>query len=91
VVRIDASYDDCLDPTFLLHARFHQSVYKCLLERMLGRAGSEARFDIPSLSARSYRQEHVGTISGAVVLRLGKLKDGMAQCAIVYPAIHLPT
>jgi len=31
-----------------------------------------------------------GTV-GAVVLRLGKLKDGMAQCAIVHPAIHLPT
>jgi len=44
-----------------------------------------------SLSARSRPREHVVTISGVVILRLGKLKDGMEWCAFVHPSIPLPT
>src|SRR5712672_2940472 len=32
----------CLDRTFPLHTRFHQSVYRGVLGRMLGRTGSKA-------------------------------------------------
>jgi len=45
-----------LGPTFPLHARYHQFMYKVVLACKLGRAGSKARFDVP------YPSRHAHTV-----------------------------
>jgi hypothetical protein len=64
------------------------SLYACSVVRFAKQAAVRCS---TSLSARSRPQEHVATISSAVIFRLKNPKDGMARCTFVHPSTSSPS